>query len=78
MFFVFGTLGPGIKLLAMEGMPWVKAWGAMFLSSFVVVEGLVMLSWGYGDFEAVPGSHDIDDGKLREIRAKLSRIGEGS
>ncbi|KAN0108826.1 hypothetical protein V8E51_008568 [Hyaloscypha variabilis] len=40
LFFVFGTLGQAIKLMAMDGIFWTKTWGAMFLVSFLVVEVL--------------------------------------
>lgn len=53
LFFVFGGLGPGIKLMAMEGVHWTKAWGVIFLTSFVVVEALVIFSWIDGVHEPV-------------------------
>jgi hypothetical protein len=43
LFFVVGTLGPAIKLAAMQGMPWTKAWGMMFLGTFVVFESIVCI-----------------------------------
>lgn len=43
LFFVIGTLGPAIKLAAMQGVPWTKAWGMMFLGAFVVFESIVFL-----------------------------------
>jgi hypothetical protein len=36
VFFLVGTLGPAIKLAAMQGIPWTKAWGMMFLGSFLM------------------------------------------
>lgn len=45
LFFIFGGLGPGLKLIAMKGIPWVKTWGILFLVSFVVVEILVIMSY---------------------------------
>ncbi|KAH9209801.1 hypothetical protein DL95DRAFT_476286 [Leptodontidium sp. 2 PMI_412] len=75
LFFIFGTLGPGIKLMAMEGVPWTKTWGAMFLVSFLVVEGLVVLSWiciPYDHYELLPGSLDAD--KLLRLKGKLQTI----
>jgi hypothetical protein len=41
-FFLVGTLGPGIKLASMQGIPWTKAWGMMFLGSFLVFEMMVL------------------------------------
>lgn len=38
VFFMVGTLGPSIKLMAMQGVPWTKVWGAMFLFTFLVTE----------------------------------------
>jgi hypothetical protein len=36
LWFLLGTLPPAIKLLSMEGIGWSKAWGSMFLISWVV------------------------------------------
>jgi len=58
LFFVFGTAGPAIKLMAMEGILWTKAWGAMFLTSFLVVEILVVLSWIYESHEPRPEAQE--------------------
>jgi hypothetical protein len=38
LFFVVGALGPSIKLMSLQGVPWTKAWGAMFLFAFLVSE----------------------------------------
>ena len=38
LWFLLGTLGPAVKLAAMRGVPWTKAWGMMFLSAWVVFE----------------------------------------
>jgi hypothetical protein len=43
LWFVIGTLGPAIKLAAMQNVPWTKAWGMMFLGAFVVFESMVFL-----------------------------------
>jgi len=43
LWFVIGTLGPAIKLAAMQNVPWTKAWGMMFLGAFVVFESIVFL-----------------------------------
>jgi hypothetical protein len=75
LFFVFGTLGPGVKLMAMEGVPWTKAWGAMFLLSFLIVEALVVLSWIYGPHEPVPESHAED--MLLHFKSKLEKADMG-
>lgn len=77
IFFVLGTLGPGIKLMAMEGVPWTKNFGAIFLISFVMVEVLVILSWLYGEYEAVPEAQDAeahDAEKLKKTKDKLLEI----
>jgi len=42
LFFLVGTLGPGIKLASMQGIPWTKAWGMMFLGSFLILEMMVL------------------------------------
>jgi hypothetical protein len=44
IFFLVGTLGPIIKLATMQGVPWTKTWGMMFLGAFVVFEGMVFVS----------------------------------
>jgi WD40 repeat protein len=38
LIFSFGTLPQVIKLLALHGVPWTKAWGIMFFASFLVLE----------------------------------------
>ena len=72
LFFIFGSLGSGIKLMAMEGVPWTKAWGGMFLLSFLVVEFLVVLSWNYVPNEALPEGHDVD--RLHRIKSRLETV----
>jgi hypothetical protein len=44
MFFVLGTLPPTIKLASMRGVPWTKTIGMMYLTSFLIVEVLVVAS----------------------------------
>jgi hypothetical protein len=47
---VFVALGPAIKCAAMQNVPWTKAWGMMFLASFLVFEAMVFLrKRGHGD-----------------------------
>jgi hypothetical protein len=46
-FFVLGALFPAVKMSAMDGIPWTKTWGIMFLMSFIFVEILVIYSWRY-------------------------------
>jgi hypothetical protein len=43
-FFTIGTLPPVIKLASMKGVPWVQAWGMMFLTYWLVNESLVLFS----------------------------------
>jgi hypothetical protein len=43
VFFVVGTLGPSIKPMAMEGVPWTKAWGVMLLFAFLVIKAAALL-----------------------------------
>lgn len=38
-FFVLGTLGPAVKMAAMQGIPWTKARVLMYLASFLVFDG---------------------------------------
>ena len=40
---MLASLGPAIKLAAMQNVPWAKAWGMMFLGAFVVLESMVFL-----------------------------------
>jgi hypothetical protein len=44
LFFVFAGLLPAIKLMALIGIPCSRAWGIMFVISFVVTEILLVLS----------------------------------
>jgi hypothetical protein len=44
LFFVLGTLPQAIKLMVMSDVPWMKAWGMILLSSFLLVEILVVFS----------------------------------
>ena len=39
--FVFGVLPQAIKLFASSGIPWLKAWAAMYLGSWTVLEVLI-------------------------------------
>ncbi|KAH7348445.1 hypothetical protein BKA65DRAFT_500636 [Rhexocercosporidium sp. MPI-PUGE-AT-0058] len=41
--FGFGCVGPSMKLMAMSGVPWTQAYGFMFLTSFLIME-IVMLT----------------------------------
>ena len=43
IFFVFGTLGPGLKMAAMKGITWTKAWGMIYLGSFLIFELAILL-----------------------------------
>jgi hypothetical protein len=44
LFFVLGALPAAIKLCSFTGLPWTKTWGIMFLSSFIVIEFITLLS----------------------------------
>lgn len=48
VYFVIGPLMSAIKLAAMQGAPWTKAYGMMFLVSFLVVEELTWFLWWDG------------------------------
>jgi hypothetical protein len=37
-----GTLGQAAKMAVMEGIPWTKVWGVMYLASFLVFELMVI------------------------------------
>jgi hypothetical protein len=61
--------------MAMEGVPWTKAWGAMFLVSFLVGEALVVVSWIYmpcKPYQPLPGSPDAD--RLLRFRTGLETV----
>jgi hypothetical protein len=63
-FFILGPLGPGIKMLSMDGIPWSKTWGLMFLVSFSVTELLVVLAWKINSLEGLgrtAASQTLDD-----------------
>ena len=58
VFFIVGTLGPSIKLMAMQGVPWTKVWGAMFLFAFLVIEAAALFarrSITSSDYSSLPG-----------------------
>jgi hypothetical protein len=42
-FFIICSLPPVIKLLSLTNVPWSQAYGAMFLSSFIIIEGLAFI-----------------------------------
>lgn len=44
IFFIVGTLGPAIKLMAIEGVPWTKAWGLAFLFALLVIEAAALVA----------------------------------
>jgi hypothetical protein len=44
LWFTLGTLPSAIKLMSMKGVPWEQAWGMMFLSSWVLNEGLIIFA----------------------------------
>jgi hypothetical protein len=58
--------------MAMESVPWTKTWDAMFLCSFIVVKGLIILSWIYPIHETLPGSPDASN--IQRIKEKLGPI----
>lgn len=45
LFFMRGTLRSGVKPMSFEGTPCTKAWGAMSLGSFVLMEILIVFPW---------------------------------
>jgi hypothetical protein len=73
LFFIFGTLPQAIKLLAFEGTPWTKAWGVMFLVSFIMVEALVVLSW-VGGRQGSPLHDPENELQLKSIEERLDTI----
>jgi hypothetical protein len=42
-FFIICSLPPVIKLLCMTNATWTRAYGAMFLASFIIIEGLALI-----------------------------------
>jgi hypothetical protein len=44
LFFILGALPAAIKICSFTGLPWTKTWGMMFLSSFIVIELIALLS----------------------------------
>jgi hypothetical protein len=60
VFFIVGALGPMVKLMAMQGVPWTKAWGAMFLFAFLVIEVAALIARKSIDLSVekdLPGIH---------------------
>jgi len=73
-FFILGPLGPGIKMLSMDGIPWSKIWGLMFLVSFSVTELLVVLAWKIDSLEGLgrtAASQTLDDNGVVLFSAAL-------
>ena len=52
VFFIIGTAPSAVKILAMSGLPWTKAWAMMYLISFLVVEVIVLLRKNEKAFES--------------------------
>jgi hypothetical protein len=53
--------GPSIKLMAMQGVPWTKAWGAMFLFAFLVSEAAALFARRSSTpsiYSSLPGIHN--------------------
>jgi hypothetical protein len=71
VFFIFASLGQAINFMAMEGAPWTKAWVAMFLTSFLIVEILVVLSWIYVPHERPLALEGHEAAQLLRIRERL-------
>jgi hypothetical protein len=79
LFFLMVTLGPAIKLIAMDDVPWSKAWGSMFLCSFMILEYLVVLSWNRSQNRPIEDSGNADalprtNKPLRNIDSWIFRI----
>jgi hypothetical protein len=58
LFFIVGTLGPSIKLMAMQGVLWTKAWGSMFLFAFFVSEAVVLFARRPTTVSPLPGTEN--------------------
>lgn len=78
LFFGFGTLGPGLKLMAMKGIYWTKVWGGILLVSFVIVEILIIVSWNRkkldDDFQPAYDWYNPTSSPLRKIDRALLGI----
>jgi hypothetical protein len=55
------------------GTPWTKAWGIMFLVSFILVEALVVFSW-VGGRQGSPLHDPENELELSSIEARLDAI----
>jgi hypothetical protein len=44
MFFIIGTLPAAVKLCSFSGLLWTQIWGLMFISSYMLIEGLIFIS----------------------------------
>ncbi|ERF74081.1 hypothetical protein EPUS_08129 [Endocarpon pusillum Z07020] len=78
--FAIGTLPTTIRLLAMGGVPWTKAFGIMFLVSFFVVEIVVVFigkDLGRSSIPRSPQYKDDDPGaeKREEHLKKIDHLG---
>lgn len=59
LWFLLGTLPPAIKLLSMEGVGWSKAWGCMFLLSWVINEFLIVFAMANQSFFTISETRRI-------------------
>jgi hypothetical protein len=74
LFFILGTFGPAIKLMVMSGVPYTKGGGAMFLTSFLIVEILIIISWNL-DQRPLHFETEIQE-SLQSMRATLKVMDE--
>jgi len=71
VYFVVGPLMSAIKLGAMQGVPWTKAYGMMFLVSFILVEGLAWFTLWDG-VRPKPAQEKAERDRLRRGTSAVS------
>ncbi|ERF73578.1 hypothetical protein EPUS_07512 [Endocarpon pusillum Z07020] len=82
-FFIMSTLPAAIKLASLSGVPWTKTWGMMFVTSFIAIELVTLLSRTSdpADKTSISASpdlrsieHEKGDQRGQVLRAKAARL----
>jgi hypothetical protein len=71
LIFAFDTLPQAIKLMALKGLFWTKAWGGLYLASFVAMECLIIAS-KRGPYKVLD-AEDGDDGDEQSPRGPQTK-----
>ncbi|KAF2259834.1 hypothetical protein CC78DRAFT_585514 [Lojkania enalia] len=74
--FFFGTLPQVIKLMALGGLRWTKAWGGLYIANFVIMECFVLAGErsSYQVLEADDEDENAISGQPRWMRTGLEHL----